>query len=327
MVDLQSQLVPNDLCSYSLANKREQRMEVAHDGQGIDVGKLASQLMAHYHEQPILQYCGKTKNLRTRKISDFLTQKEFTRLGLYNEFYKLLEVRYQAAFYLFNNEEVELGMVLNRRSRDFSEHDRTMADLLRPHFAQACENTRIFTEMRLWQERTQEALKSNHLGLIFLTAELKIERMMGNCECWLNEYFPRRRDTSRQLPDRLSRWVRQQGDFKNGNTGLGNRRPPLTVERSDTNLLVRFIQDSERNITLLLSEKRRLQTDSFAGFGLTPREQEVLFWVSEGKSNPEISRILGISARTVDKHVERLLAKMKVESRQAAMLKVLSATP
>jgi hypothetical protein len=202
MVALQSQLVPNDLCSYSLANKREQRMEVVHDGQDIDVGKLAPQLLAHYHEHPVVQHCAKTKDPRTRKISDFLTQKQFERLGLYNEFYKLLEVRYQAAFYLFNNEDVELGIVLNRRSKDFSERDRTMADLLRPHFAQAYQNAKVFTELRVWQERTQEILQSNHLGLMFLTAELKIERMTGNCERWLNEFFGRRQNTAVQLPDR-----------------------------------------------------------------------------------------------------------------------------
>jgi DNA-binding CsgD family transcriptional regulator len=121
--------------------------------------------------------------------------------------------------------------------------------------------------------------------------------------------------------------VRQQRDFQNPDGALVNTRTPLTVEGSGSSLTVRLIQDSARNVTLLLSEQRRLQADSFGAFGLTPREQEVLLWISEGKSNPEISRILGISARTVDKHVERLLAKMKVESRRGAMLKALSVTP
>lgn len=53
--------------------------------------------------------------------------------------------------------------------------------------------------------------------------------------------------------------------------------------------------------------------------GLTPRESEVLRWVRAGKRNSEIGIILGISERTIEKHVERLLAKLGVETRSAAI--------
>jgi DNA-binding CsgD family transcriptional regulator len=39
-------------------------------------------------------------------------------------------------------------------------------------------------------------------------------------------------------------------------------------------------------------------------FGLTPREDEILFWIARGKSNAEIGEILGISAATVGKHLD-----------------------
>lgn len=52
---------------------------------------------------------------------------------------------------------------------------------------------------------------------------------------------------------------------------------------------------------------------------LTQRETEVLRWVRNGKRNSEIGIILGISERTVEKHVEHLLAKLGVESRAAAI--------
>ena len=51
--------------------------------------------------------------------------------------------------------------------------------------------------------------------------------------------------------------------------------------------------------------------------GLTPREGEVLHWVSQGKRNGEVALILGISLRTVEKHVEHLFAKLGVETRTA----------
>jgi DNA-binding CsgD family transcriptional regulator len=52
--------------------------------------------------------------------------------------------------------------------------------------------------------------------------------------------------------------------------------------------------------------------------GLTSREGEVLSWLSKGKSNRDIAQILGLSPRTVDKHLEQIYAKLGVENRTAA---------
>lgn len=62
------------------------------------------------------------------------------------------------------------------------------------------------------------------------------------------------------------------------------------------------------------AEERQLA----ARFGLTEREAEVLLWISHGKANREISEILGISPRTVNKHLEQVFEKMGVENRASA---------
>ncbi len=59
--------------------------------------------------------------------------------------------------------------------------------------------------------------------------------------------------------------------------------------------------------------------------GLTSREAEVLLWVAQGKSNPEIGIILGTASRTVQKHLEHIFAKLRVESRTAAARTALEA--
>ena len=47
---------------------------------------------------------------------------------------------------------------------------------------------------------------------------------------------------------------------------------------------------------------------------LTPREKEILKWVSAGYSSKEIANIVGISSRTIDVHRARMAEKLEVES-------------
>lgn len=56
-------------------------------------------------------------------------------------------------------------------------------------------------------------------------------------------------------------------------------------------------------------------------FALTSRESEVLAWISKGKSNRDIGEILGLSARTVNKHLEQIYVKLGVENRASAAVK------
>ena len=51
---------------------------------------------------------------------------------------------------------------------------------------------------------------------------------------------------------------------------------------------------------------------------LTQRETEVLSWVAKGKTNKDIGQILGMSSRTVNKHLEHVFEKLGVETRSAA---------
>lgn len=72
----------------------------------------------------------------------------------------------------------------------------------------------------------------------------------------------------------------------------------------------------EHTATMLIDPAQA--SDPWRAAGLTAREAEVLGWVASGKTNGEIGMILGISALTVKKHVERVLEKIGVNGRTAA---------
>lgn len=52
--------------------------------------------------------------------------------------------------------------------------------------------------------------------------------------------------------------------------------------------------------------------------GLSPRESEVLYWMTEGKQNREIAMILGVQLGTVQEYVGGILSKLGQENRHAA---------
>ncbi len=102
-------------------------------------------------------------------------------------------------------------------------------------------------------------------------------------------------------PARLGNSIRIEfPDFEIELTPLESERPHET--------LIRMTEIREGAEVALLQKQN----------GLTRREAEVLLWVSYGKSNRTISEILGISPRTVNKHLEQVFKKLGVETRAAA---------
>ncbi|MCI0746178.1 MAG: response regulator transcription factor [Verrucomicrobia subdivision 3 bacterium] len=57
--------------------------------------------------------------------------------------------------------------------------------------------------------------------------------------------------------------------------------------------------------------------------GLTPRAAEALLWLAQGKTNPDIATILGVTESTVKKHVQEMFDKLGVETRGAAAVRAL----
>jgi DNA-binding CsgD family transcriptional regulator len=58
---------------------------------------------------------------------------------------------------------------------------------------------------------------------------------------------------------------------------------------------------------------------------VTSREADVLLWVAQGKSNRDIGAILGLSPRTVNKHLEQIYQKLGVENRASAAIAAVKA--
>jgi ATP/maltotriose-dependent transcriptional regulator MalT len=80
----------------------------------------------------------------------------------------------------------------------------------------------------------------------------------------------------------------------------------------------KFVQEFARKMQISLKPTKRTSDHSMKNYGLTPRESEVLHWLTQGKSNLDIGNILDLSLKTVKKHLERIYRKLGVENRHAA---------
>jgi DNA-binding response OmpR family regulator/DNA-binding CsgD family transcriptional regulator len=88
-------------------------------------------------------------------------------------------------------------------------------------------------------------------------------------------------------------------------------------------LLLTLLGSVGLNETMLLLERVPSRAEPVAqsrldDAALTRRETEVLSWLAKGKTNRDIAEILGMSPRTVNKHLEHVFEKLGVETRAAA---------
>jgi DNA-binding CsgD family transcriptional regulator len=83
-----------------------------------------------------------------------------------------------------------------------------------------------------------------------------------------------------------------------------------------------------RRLALAQREARDVppSPEIFARMGFTPRGSEVLYWLTQGRSNREIASILHIRTDSVSAHLQAIYEKMGVENRVAATLEAFRLT-
>jgi DNA-binding CsgD family transcriptional regulator len=265
-------------------------------------------------EHPLVAHSQQTHDGQAVKISDFLTQRQFHRLGLYQEVYRRLGVEYQMSVTLVARPALLIGIALNRSRRDFSERDRLLLNLLWPHLAQAHATAEAISAMQQEVSLWQHGLEASGQEVVFLSRERQVRLMTPRARDWLAAYFgPPARQTER-LPEALRAWITHQEAVLSRADDAPPPREPLRVEREGTCLLVRYLCEADCCLLLLEEQQTARAPVSFERGGLTRREAEVLQWVVQGKTNVEIGCILGVSPATVKKHLVHVYEKLGVET-------------
>jgi DNA-binding CsgD family transcriptional regulator len=285
----------------------------------------------HSHEQPIVAHVLRTGTPHALKTSDFLTLRQYRALGVYCEVFRQVGCGRLLGFVAQPVKPLTLGVGLHRKGRDFSEEERALLDLLRPHLLQAYAADRAAECVRAERDRERESLGSLFAaGLCEVDGTGRLLWITRRAEALLADFFPpqdRHEAIAGRLPAGLWNPLsvalrRRQEHAQNERLLKLGRRTWRFAGPGQRALTVRLAAaGSPGRWQMLLEEIGPVMAADrlMAAFRLTPRETEVLGWVRQGKTNWEIGVILGAAEKTVGKHLEHVFEKLGVENRTAAV--------
>jgi DNA-binding CsgD family transcriptional regulator len=244
------------------------------------------------HEEPICEYVEETGDFRALKFSDFLTRAQLHCLELYDDYLRPFGVEYVMVLPLPSPPWHERGFNLFRSRKDFSNRDRAVLDLLSPHLVRLVRRVTLRRQLQV----ALAALDSGDVdqGIVLLDADGHLDYATPLARGLLAKYFPH---AGGSLPQGIGEW------FARTERPLARERGArrIVVDRIGQRLLIREEPVEAANVERL-----------------TPREQQVLEWVAEGKTNAEIAQILVAAPGTVRKHLEHIYEKLGVHTRTAA---------
>ena len=111
------------------------------------------------HQNPVGRYRRATGDEGPLKLSDFATPHELRRLALYEDFFRPSGVAYQLSVVLVPPRPSLSVLGCNRGTRDFTERERDILRLLRPHLVRA-------------QQRVLMRMRSRHAAITAVPADL-----------------------------------------------------------------------------------------------------------------------------------------------------------
>lgn len=277
----------------------------------------ASVIGMYANQHPVLCYMQKTKDGSAKTFSDFLSMREWRRTAVYNEFYRPLRIPYLLAMALTVGRRI-ITVSRHRDGHEFHERSRTAFNIVRPHIRQAMQNALTVTRMKNQLNITDHAMGLRGQSILSTTLNGHLQFTTPSAQRLFTKYGLDNRPWPNQLPRQIQTWLKCQDEQLHAPAEVPPPIRPLIIPSYDGTLHIRCFREQTRYLLVLEEHRRDVLPASLSLLGLSPRETDVLGWVVGSKTNPEIGAILGISPRTVQKHLERIYVKLGVENRAAA---------
>lgn len=248
---------------------------------------------------------------------------------LHHEYFEPLRIRHQLSALVSLRRTTLVAVALNRTARGFTMRERLLLKLICPHIQQALELRDEMGECAS-PESMDGDTRATEPELISVNPDSGRVRMLSETADRSLRGFLSRKSVfaaGNSLSEEARSWLREQIAMR-ATEGILSLAPPRPfVQRGREGTIVLRLVNVVRGSAVLAVQMNPggFQESRGEWCQLTVRESEVLGWIGDGKRNAEIARILGVSPRTVEKHVEHVLDKLHVENRATAIRRMLEA--
>ena len=309
-------LIPSDWLSYNDVDLRhpQNTVSIVTDKARPALAPLLLRFTEVVHQHPLVVGQMQADDFPVKKISDFLTEDAYHKLELYQDVYRHVGVEYQIAVPVKSTPDRIAAFALSRRQRDYTERDRAVLEMLRPHLVIALNNLTLAAEAKIVLEGAVLALNELCSATIIVDRTNRILYHTGPGLQWIGATYPG------VLPERISRWLRS-GD------PAASTESTLKSDAGQIRIRVAPTTSPERLLLVLTREKDWAPLVLPHDLGLTKREFEVADWIRQGKATADIATITGVSPRTIHKHVEHIYEKLGVETRAGLAAYLNAAAP
>jgi DNA-binding CsgD family transcriptional regulator len=270
-----------------------------------------------FFAHPLVRFHSANHDGGTHRISDSLPDAAFHRSALYAEYYRKIGIEHAVAVPLFVDGETLVSFVLNRTGRDFSADECATLEAIRGPLVMLYRKALALDEAHAMIERFRAWIDTEGWCEIEVDAAFRIRRAGRRGLAMLGVVVP---DAGLRpgaaLPPALVAWL--AGARASGPAGTA-----LTLDSGARRFALRALPAVEGEGWLVyVGEKAPADIGApTASDDLSRREREILEWVGAGKSDVQVAAILGISVRTVHKHLEHIYEKLGVEGRTAAVMR------
>lgn len=268
---------------------------------------------AHLNEHPCVEAAMKTRQLNVMGVLDRMAPAAFENLGLYNEFYRHVDIRDQIIIARSQGFPSLLALAVSRDER-FSPEERQMLELFAPALADAHDNWVCLQKAKGKNAWALGALEHLHCGGMHIGMAGVIHDFNDLAQDLIRRYLGVRQ-LGATLPNVLADWY---------GPSLAEplaRRRPLIRETEEGKVEFRLIDTYPGGGWLILcrEQPRVVNLDPLKDLGLSQSLAEVLHLCCRDMTYKEIAKQLGKSPRTVGTQMERVLSKLGVKDKAAAV--------
>lgn len=128
-------LIGADLTTLSTCDLDGGHRSVVSDHPGA-ISRREIDVFDHYFDvHPLVCEHGRNRAAATKRIDDLLPGSAFRRTPLFNEYYRRISIDHVMAVPIHVDRRFLVSFVLNRSGAGFSDRDRDIAELIRPHLS------------------------------------------------------------------------------------------------------------------------------------------------------------------------------------------------